>query len=87
MADSDKNCPYCGVEMKKWKPPSETSWGDVIQFVCFNDDCRYFCDGWKWMKEKYDQGVSYRHRYDPETGDRGPLPVWSKEALKDRIID
>jgi len=38
------------------------------------------------MQEQYQQKVSYRHRYDPESGEKGPLPVWSSEALKDRII-
>jgi hypothetical protein len=38
------------------------------------------------MESQYHVHASYRFRVDPLTGDRGPLPVWSKEALKNNII-
>ncbi len=38
------------------------------------------------MEERFNVHSSYRHRLDPTTGENGPLPVWSREALKDRII-
>ena len=31
--------------------------------------------------------ASYRHRYNPENGETGPVPVWSYEALKGDIIE
>jgi len=43
--------------------------------------------GWKHMKDNYNQNVSYRYRLNPETGEKGPLPVWSVNALKDQIIE
>ena len=36
--------------------------------------------------EKYNVRSSYRYRYDPGTGESGPIPVWSSEALKADII-
>jgi len=38
------------------------------------------------MQAHYNVSVSYRHRFDPETGSTGPLPVWSKDALKEGIL-
>ena len=35
------------------------------------------------MWQKYSVKASYRHRFDPETGDTGPLSVWSSEALQE----
>ena len=79
-------CPHCLKQMKKWQPPDGSTWGDGFQYVCFNDECPYFRNGWKWMLDKYNVKSSYRHRYDPANGETGPLPVWSENALKDKII-
>lgn len=80
-------CPYCGTKLSAWRPPAETSWGDAATHaVCFNDDCPYFVRGWEWMLTQYQQKASYRYRYIPDTGEQGPLPVWSADALKDQII-
>ena len=82
-----KKCPHCGSTLLKWMPPEDSSWGLYPQLVCFNDDCRYYVEGWKRMKERYQQEASYRYRYNPQNGEEGPLPVWSREAHRDRIID
>ena len=87
MTEENKKCPHCGQILLKWMPPSESNFEQRIQLVCFNDECKYYIDGWTWMREKYRQNVSYRFRFDPETGDNGPLPVWSKTALKSGIIE
>ncbi len=38
------------------------------------------------MKNKYNATASYRYRIDPGTGEKGPLPVWSKYALRESIL-
>jgi hypothetical protein len=80
-------CPHCGQTMNRWATPSMSTWDSDYMWVCFNDECGYFVRGWTWMMEKYEVSCSYRHRLDPRTGEKGPVPVWSHDALKSGIID
>jgi len=79
-------CPHCGERMLKWYTPPDLSWGTPFQYVCFNDECGYYKRGWVWMKEKFNKDASYRHRYNPFTGESGPVPVWNADALRTRIM-
>jgi hypothetical protein len=72
--------------MNRWQNPQMGSWSGEFQFVCFNDECPYFVRGWAWMKERFAATASYRHRLDPATGETGPLPVWSKDAMRTSIL-
>ena len=85
--DKNRICPHCGQMMKKWVPHYDASWDMNPQYVCFNDDCPYYVKGWEWMREKYNQHASYRHRFDPQTGDSGPLPVAAPEAHTGGIVE
>jgi len=78
-------CAHCDGKMLPWMPPAESSWGENLQYVCFNDECDYFKKGWDHMWSNYSVKTSYRYRFNPVNGESGPLPVWSENALKDRI--
>ena len=80
-------CPHCGSEMKKISIPEMGTWGADFHYVCFNNDCSYYKKGWAWMKEKYAAHASYRYHLDPLTGEDGPLPVWSEDALTSKILE
>jgi len=79
-------CPHCGAEMSKLTMPPEAGYDCEFMFVCFNDDCSYYTNGWRWMWERFEVKSSYRHRINPVTGEGGPLPVWSPGAMRNRII-
>ncbi len=80
-------CPYCGVEMKKWRTPANSTWSEPYQWICFNDQCSYFVRGWDYMMRTQNVKASYRCRFNPKTGEKGPFPCWSYDAHKDQIIE
>ena len=70
--------------------PDDSGWNfdELVHWACFNDDCSYFKDGWDHMVGQFEARVSYRYRVtSPKTGASSPLPVWSKDALRDRILE
>ena len=79
-------CAHCGSHLLKWLVPEGSSWSCGYLWVCFNDDCSYFREGWTWMREQYSQNVSYRYAQHPETGGAIMIPVWSADATRDRIM-
>jgi hypothetical protein len=38
------------------------------------------------MRQQFNVHASYRYRLDPTTGETGPLPVWSEDALRSGIL-
>jgi len=82
----DLICPHCKAHLVRMALPPEAGYDSGFFYVCFNDDCSYFVKGWNWMWEKYQARSSYRHHINPDTGKPGPMPVWSKDAMKDRIF-
>ena len=82
-------CPHCGGSLQPFEMPDDSGWNpdELVHWACWNDDCVYFREGWLHMLEQYEAKASYRYRVtNPETGAFSPLPVWSKIALRDRIL-
>ena len=80
-------CPHCGEPLQAFALPEEGGWDSTFHVACFNDDCPYFVRGWQRMEDTYGVKVSYRYRIDPANGQVSPVAVWSRDALKDRILD
>jgi hypothetical protein len=83
--DPTPRCPHCSTPLSRFSLPEAGGWTDTYHLACFNDDCPYFRDGWAWMLERYGVKSSLRYRIDLQ-GRESPLPVWSAEAIRDRIL-
>ena len=87
MVDIPRTCPHCGSRLKKWSVPEGTTWSEEYFLVCFNDDCTNYKAGWTWMREQYSQHASYRYMVSPVTGASSQLPVWSRSAMREMIVE
>ena len=87
MPDISRTCPHCGSRLRKWRVPDGGNWTEEFFFVCFNDDCSYYKEGWEWMREQYSQMSSYRYMINPTTDVPLPLPVWSDSAMREMIVE
>ncbi len=84
----DLHCPHCQGRLQPMEMPEQSNYDHRVHWVCFNDDCSYYREGWEWMKEQYNAKASYRFRItDPDKGTESPLAVWSPRAHLDRILD
>ncbi|MBW2107442.1 MAG: zinc ribbon domain-containing protein [Deltaproteobacteria bacterium] len=93
MVNSEKpKCPHCGEPMAIWECPPMTfsdglGWGTPYLYVCFNDDCPLYLDGWKDIYENYAMPASYRCICNPMDMKMDCMPVFSRDGGKGCIVD
>lgn len=90
-------CPHCKTEMSLWEVPDipmgdGLGWGTPYLFVCFNDECSSFKQGWDNLKESMEFSASYRCINSPGEDHFEYMPVFSSmggtgQVLDDEIID
>ena len=92
MSRQKPNCPYCKTEMSIWEVPMFTfsdglGWGAPYLFVCFNDDCSLYKEGWRNIESNYSHKASYRCMCYPDTEQFECIPVFSSQGAKGQIVD
>jgi hypothetical protein len=85
-------CPHCGEEMNLWEVPPITvgdglGWGSPYLYICFNDNCSCYQQGWDHLKKNYAQTASYRCMNYPGTETFEILPVFSSMGGRGQVID
>ena len=85
-------CPHCKKEMSIYEVPPVTfsdglGWGTPYLFLCFNDDCSLYKQGWENLKKNYNQTASYRCMNYPGTDTFELMPVFSPMGATGQIID
>jgi len=85
-------CPHCGERMKIWECEDSgfgcgSGWGTPYLFVCFNDECSAFVNGWDNMMKNYGRKCSYRCICFPDSGVKELMMVFSMHDGKSGILD
>ena len=80
-------CPHCNEKLEKWEVPETpfVEWASEFHYICFNDECPYFNEGWSVMAAQ-NNPCSYRFMYDPSSGGCHSIPVPTKDALRENIV-
>ena len=92
LAMEKPKCPHCNQEMSLWEvPPVNFSdglgWGEPYLYLCFNDECPLFVQGWQDLEDNYAQHASMRCLNYPGTNQFECMPVFSPHGAKGQIID
>lgn len=92
MAHEKPICPHCNQVMSIWEvPPINYSdglgWGAPYLFVCFNDNCDLYKEGWQNLEENYGHLASYRCICYPGEENFECMPVFSAIGGTGQVID
>ncbi len=85
-------CPHCRTELSCCEAPpfhigDGLGWGSEVLYICLNDDCPMFVNGWKQIEIQYGHNSSYRYMQLPGSGEANAMMVGSSDAFKGSVID
>jgi len=92
LSEDKPACPHCQKEMSLWEVPPITysdglGWGVPYLYVCFNDDCPTYTQGWDNLRDNYAHNASYRCINYPGTETFEFMPVFSPVGGQGQMID
>ena len=92
LSQEKPKCPHCSEEMNLWEVPQFTfsdglGWGVPFLFLCFNDECSLYRQGWDHIEDTYAHKASYRCMNYPGTEQFELMPVFSGMGGTGQIID
>ena len=90
--DEVHNCPHCQQKMSCCEAPpvhigDGLGWGSEILFICLNDACSLFLNGWDNIEQKYGHHASYRYMELPESREGNVMMVGNADAFKASVIN
>jgi hypothetical protein len=84
-------CPACHQEMEIWEVPlmacgDGLGWGVPYLFVCFNEACPTYKQGWEHIDQAYGHTASCRNICYPDLGKYECMPVFSAQGATGQIV-
>jgi hypothetical protein len=92
LLEEEHSCPHCDARLTLCHAPpihvgDGLGWGSEYLFICLNDECSLFINGWKNIENNYGHVGSYRHMELPNGSESYNMMVASKEAFTGSIVD
>ena len=90
--DEEHFCPHCKEKLSCCSTPpihvgDGLGWGTEAYFICLNDECSLFKNGWEHIEAQFGHRASYRYMLLPGNSEGTPMMVGSSDAFKGCIID
>ncbi|MBM9535724.1 zinc ribbon domain-containing protein [Desulfobulbus alkaliphilus] len=85
-------CPHCEQTLTLCHAPpvhvgDGLGWGSEYLFICLNDECSLFVNGWDHISNQYGHVGSYRHMQMPNSKENYNMMVVGKEAFTGSVVD
>lgn len=85
-------CPKCQTKMSCCEAPpvhvgDGLGWGSEVLFICLNDECPVFKNGWQHIELQYGHKGSYRCMELPGSKEQNVMMVASEYAFTGSVID
>lgn len=86
------SCPHCETTLSCCEAPpihvgDGLGWGSDVLYICLNDDCPLFINGWEQIEIKYGHSSSYRYMQLPNSNESNVMMVGSEDAFKGSVVD
>ncbi len=90
--DETHVCPHCEQQMSCCEAPpvhigDGLGWGAEVMYICLNDHCSLFLNGWENIELKYGHHASYRYMELPNSKEGNYMMVGNSDAFKASVID
>ncbi len=85
-------CPHCKEELTLCHAPpmhvgDGLGWGSEFLFICLNNECSLFTNGWDFVENQYGHVGSYRHMEIPNSNENYNMMVAGASAFTGNIVD
>ncbi|GAB4332670.1 MAG: hypothetical protein Kow0089_00700 [Desulfobulbaceae bacterium] len=92
LLEEEHFCPHCSSRLTLCHAPpihvgDGLGWGSEYLFICLNDECSLFVNGWKNIENNYGHVGSYRHMQIPGSKETYNMMVAGKQAFTGSVVD
>ncbi len=90
--DEIHTCPHCQQTLSCCEAPpihigDGLGWGSEVLYICLNDSCPPFIQGWDKIEAEYGHHASYRYMELPDSKEHNLMMVGNADAFKASVID
>lgn len=90
--DEKRTCPHCKKPLTLCNAPpihvgDGLGWGSEYLFICLNNECPLYVNGWRFIEEQYGHAGSYRHMEIPGSKETYSMMVGGETAFTGNVVD